>query len=317
MGNPIVEIREPGRSALRLVVTAPIAIGRDCDGVLLSDAMISRRHVELRPLGARLEVVDLASSNGSFIGAERISRPTVLAPGMVLRIGATTIELVEAESTQSSTPVRRAIGKETSIDLVAELALADVDRLDDLSDEHRHGTVTILFSDIESSTELVGQLGDERWMAVLGRHNEIMRSCIHRAGGTVVKHQGDGFMVTFPSARRAVQAALHIQEQLATTADPDSAHALRVRIGMHTGEVIIDDAGDLFGRHVHYAARVAAQATGGEVVVSALTKAILETRSEITFGEPRLVELKGLPGRHSIHPVLPGSLREPAAGGDP
>jgi adenylate cyclase len=67
---------------------------------------------------------------------------------------------------------------------------------------------------------------------------------------------------------------------------------------------------------VHYAARVAAQATGGEVVVSALTKAILETRSEIMFGEPRLVELKGLPGRHSIHPVLPGWLPDLLPGGD-
>lgn len=73
---------------------------------------------------------------------------------------------------------------------------------------------------------------------------------------------------------------------------------------MHTGEVIVGDNGDLFGHHIHVAARVASQAAGAEIVVSALTRSILETRGDIVFGDPRLVELKGIPGQHSIFPVL-------------
>lgn len=68
--------------------------------------------------------------------------------------------------------------------------------------------------------------------------------------------------------------------------------------------MIVDDDGDLFGRHVNLAARIANCAVGGEILVSALTKAILETRGDLSFAEPRVVELKGLEGRHEVFPVV-------------
>ena len=70
------------------------------------------------------------------------------------------------------------------------------------------GTVTIAFTDIEDSTKLNGLLGDDRWMAVLHAHNELITSATAEFDGTVVKNQGDGFMLAFPSSRRAMASAL-------------------------------------------------------------------------------------------------------------
>jgi class 3 adenylate cyclase len=110
-------------------------------------------------------------------------------------------------------------------------------------------------------------------------------------------------MLTFASARRAVQAMSAVQRELARTPMRLRTNELRIRVGMHTGEVIVDDDGDVFGHHVHLAARVAGSAVGGEIVVSALTRAILENRNDITFGEARDVEFKGIAGRQLIYPV--------------
>jgi class 3 adenylate cyclase len=78
--------------------------------------------------------------------------------------------------------------------------------------------------------------------------------------------------------------------------------ALRIRIGMHAGEAIVED-GDLFGRPVVLAARIANQARGGEILVSSLVREIIESRGDLTFGETRHAELKGLSGTHGLHPI--------------
>jgi hypothetical protein len=81
------------------------------------------------------------------------------------------------------------------------------------------GTVTVLFSDIEGSTELTERLGDQRWLEVLEQHNRIVRAQVGEYGSYEVKSQGDGFMVAFPSARQAVKCAIDIQGALARRAD--------------------------------------------------------------------------------------------------
>ena len=78
--------------------------------------------------------------------------------------------------------------------------------------------------------------------------------------------------------------------------------AMRIRIGMHTGEAIVED-GDLFGKPVVLAARIANQARGGEILVSSLVREIVESRGDLTFGPTRDAELKGLVGTHSLHPI--------------
>jgi len=165
------------------------------------------------------------------------------------------------------------------------------------------GTLTIVFSDIEGSTRRAEQLGDEAWMELLSFHNRLVRRQVERAGGYEVKSQGDGFMLAFPSARAAVTCSIEVMRALEVHARSRPNDALRVRIGMHTGEAIEQD-GDLFGKPVILAARIANQAVGGEILVSSLVREIVESRGDLTFGASREVALKGLAGRHLLHPVL-------------
>src|SRR5204862_4437797 len=102
------------------------------------------------------------------------------------------------------------------------------------------GTITIVFSDIESSTEMATQLGDTKWFSVLHQHNEIIRRVVEHHKGTEVKAQGDGFMLTFPSARSAVLAMSEAQREFAIYAAEHPDTPVRVRIGVHTGEAIMD-----------------------------------------------------------------------------
>jgi class 3 adenylate cyclase len=118
----------------------------------------------------------------------------------------------------------------------------------------------------------------------------------------VIKHQGDGFMLTFPSARRAVHCMIAIQRRLAAWAVSDPERALRVRMGAHVGEAIEDD-GDLFGRHVILAARVGNEADGGQILVSSMVRELVAPRGDIDIGPPREVALKGLDGVQVVHEV--------------
>ncbi len=188
----------------------------------------------------------------------------------------------------------------TSIDAVASAVY--IEKPDLKPHAAPDGTVTIMFSDIEGSTAVADRLGDKRFMAVLREHNVIVRERVQAHGGFEVKSEGDGFMVAFQSARRALDCAIDIQRAFAErngTAD----EPIRVRIGLHAGEVI-KEGEDFFGRNVILAARIAGQATGGEILVSGLLKGLVESAGDIGFGEEREVELKGLSGSHWIHEVI-------------
>jgi pSer/pThr/pTyr-binding forkhead associated (FHA) protein len=91
---PHVVIRSPGRRPIHLVVDEPIEVGRRCEGILLDDDQLSRRHVQLRPAGGLVEVTDLGSSNGTFIDGVVIDGSQLLERGSIVRLGSqTTIEL--------------------------------------------------------------------------------------------------------------------------------------------------------------------------------------------------------------------------------
>jgi eukaryotic-like serine/threonine-protein kinase len=188
----------------------------------------------------------------------------------------------------------------TSIDAVA--SAIDDERPDLSGAAAPDGTVTIMFSDIEDSTLMTESLGDVRWMEVLREHNRIVREQVAAHGGFEVKSQGDGFMVAFASASRAVECAAEVQRAFATAAEESPDEAIRVRIGLHTGEAI-RERDDFFGRNVILAARIAAQARGGEVLVSSLLKELTEAQADVRFGEPRELTLKGLSGTYRVHSV--------------
>ena len=308
MDGPIVVVRQPGRRPLYVQVRDRLELGRDCDGLVLSDAQVSRRHAELRASSGRVQVVDLGSTNGTFVGDSALTEPVELRGGVVVRLGGTTVELAEAAGSASArvTTIAGLLDagrvddlRRTSIDVVVESALAEPLRAGPEASDG--GTVTILFSDIESSTQLATSLGDDAWFKVLGAHNQVFRANVTRFGGYEVKSQGDGFMLTFPSARRAVRFAIATQRELDAASQQAAGTTVRVRMGLHTGEAIVDDTGDLFGRHVIIASRIANLATGGEVLVSSLVKEIVAARGDIVFGPGREVTLKGIDDTYSVH----------------
>jgi class 3 adenylate cyclase len=187
----------------------------------------------------------------------------------------------------------------TSIEVVA----ADVQRHrpDLRSVAASDGSVTLMFSDIEGSTVINERLGDRQWLDVLRAHNAIVREHVAAHSGVEVKSQGDGFMIVFQSARRALHCAIALQRAFAAYSQQHADEPLRVRIGLHAGEVI-READDFFGKNVVLAARIAGTARGGEILVSAA----LQTATGSTaarFGAPREVTLKGISEPQRIHAV--------------
>jgi putative ABC transport system ATP-binding protein len=164
------------------------------------------------------------------------------------------------------------------------------------------GTVTIMFSDIEGFTAMTERLGDQRAHQVLREHSAILREQIGAHGGFEVKAQGDGFMFAFPSARRALLCAVAIQRAIAAHGAGHADVPIRVRLGLHTGEAI-KEGNDFFGRSVIVAARIAAAAQSGEILVSAPFLELADSAAEFTFDRGRDVELKGLSGRHRVFAV--------------
>ena len=174
------------------------------------------------------------------------------------------------------------------------------DRPDVSSTLAADGTVTIVFTDIVDSTVLLSRLGDHVWLEILRRHNAVIVDTAAEHGGTVVETQGDGSMLAFSSARQAVTCAQALQLRIADEF-ADASPPIRVRIGAHAGDAL-QESDHFFGTTVHYAARVASHALGGEVLVSDLVHQ-LAAGGEIEFLESRDVELKGLEGTHRLHAV--------------
>ncbi len=167
----------------------------------------------------------------------------------------------------------------------------------------RDGTLAILFSDIEDSTDINEKLGDKEWVRLLGSHDRLVQESVELHRGHIVKSQGDGFMIAFREASDAVRAGIEIQDALSGTGDRRLRKTpIRVRVGIHCGTAIERD-GDLFGKNVAMAARVAAQADGGEILVSDDIRTELRDVEDIVLVDGRDTELKGIPGVHRLWEV--------------
>jgi class 3 adenylate cyclase len=190
----------------------------------------------------------------------------------------------------------------STIEQILPSALADAPSLARHSDER--GTVTILFTDIEGSTALAQRLGDKAYHGLLAEHNRILREQVAGHGGHEVKSLGDGFMVAFASAARALSCAVAIQKAFAHHNETVEA-LIRVRIGLNTGESI-EEAGDYFGTAVTLAARIAARAQGGQILVSEVARAVGGSLAGVEFREAGRKQLKGIKGRQRVFEVVWG-----------
>jgi len=217
---PSVTVAQPGRAALHLIITAPLEVGRECDGLLLADERISRRHFRLSPSGGELLIEDLGSTNGTFIDGRRIEGSARLGPGMTALAGDTTLKLRPTEPQRpvattahdaggtivakvndpkatvsgaadgaASAPMPPAAGaaavvrpvagndavRKTSMDSIVESLDSNALTVPAGTSDN---TVTIMFSDIESSTELALSMGERLHREEPGRRvHDHVRQC--------------------------------------------------------------------------------------------------------------------------------------------
>ncbi len=150
---------------------------------------------------------------------------------------------------------------------------------------------TILFTDMEGSTDLTQRLGDAGAQDCLRTHNTIVRDALGAHGGSEIKHTGDGIMASFASASSSLEAAIAIQKAFANH-NQDSAHTtIRVRIGLNAGEPVVEDD-DLFGTAVQLAARVCAHAEPGQILTSNVVQELAAGKG-FDFADKGEAELKG------------------------
>lgn len=150
--------------------------------------------------------------------------------------------------------------------------------------------VTILFTDIENHTSLIRRLGDGGAREVVRAYETAVRESLHRNGGTEVKSLGDGFMASFGSAFRALECAIDLQRTFQAR-NANAQEPVHVRIGVNAGEPIAEDD-DLFGSAVILAARTAAKAGGGEIVVTDVVRQLAAGKGFL-FSDLGETELRG------------------------
>jgi class 3 adenylate cyclase/ketosteroid isomerase-like protein len=161
-------------------------------------------------------------------------------------------------------------------------------------DPFRLGTTTILFTDVVDSTSLSQSMGDRKWSDLIMSHFDTVKKIVEDEGGQAVKTLGDGGMYAFQSGASALLAAVRAQQAVAMS----SEDGLRVRMGVHTGDVI-QGRDDYIGLTVNKAARVAAAADGDQILVSSTTVDVVNTAGFV-LGNPFPAELKGVDGIHLI-----------------
>ncbi len=150
----------------------------------------------------------------------------------------------------------------------------------------RRALAMICFTDIVGSTQRARTLGDREWVETLADHDQLVAAIVSSHRGRVVKRTGDGVLALFETPSEAIEACAAMRPAL-------DRFDLEIRAGIHAGEVEIADDGDLHGLAVHIAARIAAQATAGEILVSAAV-ASLTAGTAISFHDPTTRHLAGI-----------------------
>jgi class 3 adenylate cyclase len=157
------------------------------------------------------------------------------------------------------------------------------------------GLRTIMFTDLQGSTDVSVSRGDLEAVALVREHDDIVRSAVRVARGREIKHTGDGLLVSFASVIGAVRAAVEIQRSCAGRSD------LRIKVGLSAGEPV-EEADDLYGAAVNLAARICAHASGGEILVSGTVRD-LAMGKDLPFSPRGAIALKGFPEPVTVYEV--------------
>jgi class 3 adenylate cyclase len=265
-----------------LDVSSAVTIGRG-EGVDLNlawDVSVSSIHAEAVRLGPHWTIVDEGvSRNGTFVNDERMNGRRRLRDGDLIRVGRTVLTFREGAEGRSPTTI-----------------------IDGISPT---GTMTLLFTDLVGSTEVLDRVGDDEGDRFLRHHFSVLRKAINHHNGEEVKTLGDGLMVAFPSALSAVACALEMQRSFAAYAPISSARGRGLRIGVNAGEVTRAES-DYFGMPVVVAKRLCDRAGPGQTIVSDVVRALVGRRGAHRLTALGALELKGL-----TEPVVAFELDSP------
>jgi class 3 adenylate cyclase len=247
---------------------------------------IKRSYMEMRPhlRRAYMAVGDLDIFSSAFAALGIRHRPEA-----DVDVGGTILHTFVLEFGAASVDgwLRRLVGAELG-------AVIDDDEVGGTVPE---GTVTIMFADIADSTALTERVGDERFRSLARVLDGSVRDVIGETGGVPIEGRllGDGLMAVFPLAHQAVECAVRTNEAAAET-------GLGLHVGLHAGDVIREDA-NVFGGAVNIAARVAAMAPPGEVLVSETVRSLARTSTTVTFEGRGYHDLKGVADRYPLYAV--------------
>lgn len=245
-----------------------IGRGNEVDVCLAWDPSVSLVHAEAVRMGAHWLIGDDGvSRNGTFVNGERLNGRRRLRHGDVIRIGRTALTFNDASAERRGATT--------------------------ISDARRPtGTVTLLFTDLVGSTELMDQLGDEAGDRLLRDHFAVLREAAREHGGQEVKSLGEGLMLAFSSALSALACAVRMQRRIAASVDEAGGEAAGLRIGLNAGEAISAE-GDYFGRPVVVAKRLCDRAGRGQILVSEVVRSLVGNRPEYPFVALGALQLKG------------------------
>ncbi|HEY1510891.1 MAG TPA: adenylate/guanylate cyclase domain-containing protein [Solirubrobacteraceae bacterium] len=187
----------------------------------------------------------------------------------------------------------------TSIDVIASALGPVAPTLGQMSSPD--GAVTLMLSDIADAGTAAERLGPERWERLLADHRVLVEQLVPHHDGTIVKFERDGFLASFTSAQAGLHAAIELQRTF-TGGDGTGEQPLAIRVGVHSGFVIANPD-QLLGRNVVLAARIAAQAKAGEILVSSNLKEYTQSDPTLSFEEHGEYHFKGLHGEHLLFEV--------------
>jgi len=174
--------------------------------------------------------------------------------------------------------------------------IANRRRTSDRDTDLKQALATILFVDIVRSTEKAARLGDARWTLVMNLYYAAVRKQLKALRGKEVVTTGDGLLATFGAPAAAIRCATAIREAVRTL-------GLEIRVGLHAGEYKVSGA-EVVGLAFHIGARVAAKARAGEVLVSSAVRDLIsQSRSEVSFRDRGVHQLRGVPKRWRLYRV--------------
>jgi class 3 adenylate cyclase len=196
-------------------------------------------------------------------------------------------------------------GVKSTFDLLPPVSLEERQELKSRQSSAPSGIIIICFTDIEGFSSLSQTMDERAVHDLVGQHNAIIRQRINQHNGYEVKTMGDGFMIAFSSAADGVLCALNIQCGIALWNASRPYQSLRVRIGLHAGQVI-SEGNDFAGDTVNAAARIGAHAKGGQILVSETVKVLSEGKIAVNFTDYGSHPLKGF--KETYHLYMLGGL---------